>query len=75
MARLRERAATGEEAILPTGDIPGSKIFDENREIFGYDAEDAADNWWVQVGLLAERARGHDWSTNIELGVTTTAEE
>lgn len=30
----------------------------EVRTIFGYDCEDEADNWWVQWGLLRERARG-----------------
>ncbi|KAH9063608.1 FAD/NAD-P-binding domain-containing protein [Lactarius vividus] len=31
--------------------------WDRNRELFGYDAEDEADNWWVQWGLLQERAK------------------
>ncbi|KAI0064950.1 FAD/NAD-P-binding domain-containing protein [Artomyces pyxidatus] len=31
--------------------------WDENRELFGYDAEDEADNWWVQWGLLRERSK------------------
>jgi salicylate hydroxylase len=26
--------------------------------IWGYDAEDEADNWWVEWGLLRERAKG-----------------
>ncbi|KAG6915296.1 hypothetical protein DXG01_012274 [Tephrocybe rancida] len=30
----------------------------EIKEVFGYDAEDEADNWWVQWGLLRERANG-----------------
>lgn len=30
----------------------------EIRDVFGYDAEDAADNWWIEWGLLRERAKG-----------------
>lgn len=28
----------------------------EIKDIFGYNVEDEADNWWVQWGLLMERA-------------------
>jgi salicylate hydroxylase len=31
--------------------------WEENTVTFGYDAEDDADNWWVQWGSLRERAR------------------
>jgi salicylate hydroxylase len=30
----------------------------EIKDIFGYDAEDEADNWWIEWGLLRERANG-----------------
>ncbi|KAG6861628.1 hypothetical protein C0995_014067 [Termitomyces sp. Mi166 len=30
----------------------------EIKEVFGYDAEDEADNWWQEWGLLRERAVG-----------------
>ena len=30
----------------------------EIKEMFGYDAEDEADNWWVEWGLLRERSKG-----------------
>ncbi|KAG6817236.1 hypothetical protein H0H87_011293 [Tephrocybe sp. NHM501043] len=30
----------------------------EIKEVFGYDAEDEADNWWQEWGLLRERAAG-----------------
>lgn len=32
--------------------------WEEIKIAFSYDAEDEADNWWVQWGLLRERARG-----------------
>lgn len=33
-----------------------SPQWEEIRTTFGYDCEDEADNWWVQWGLLRERA-------------------
>lgn len=36
----------------------------ELKDVFGYDAEDDADNWWMEWGLLRERARG----TDVKLG-------
>ncbi|KZV77317.1 FAD/NAD(P)-binding domain-containing protein [Peniophora sp. CONT] len=34
-----------------------SSQWTENREIFGYDAEDAANEWWVSWGILRLRAK------------------
>lgn len=34
-----------------------SEIWDENRVTFDFDAEECADNWWVEWGLLRERSR------------------
>lgn len=33
-----------------------SREWEEFRDLFGYDAQDAADNWWVHWGVLRERA-------------------
>ncbi|KAH9046095.1 FAD/NAD-P-binding domain-containing protein [Lactarius hengduanensis] len=41
--------------------------WDRNRELFGYDAEDEADNWWVQWGLLQERARAAHLENGVRL--------
>lgn len=44
--------------------------WNQNRELFGYDAEDEADNWWVQWGLLQERAKAahrDDDDTRVDL--------
>ena len=57
------------------GDDEDSNVaqWDQNRELFAYDAEDEADNWWVQWGLLQERSKtSHDdtemFSLDINVG-------
>jgi salicylate hydroxylase len=35
-----------------------SEQWEEIKATFGYDAEDEADNWWVNWGLLREQSRG-----------------
>ncbi|TFK82184.1 FAD/NAD-P-binding domain-containing protein [Polyporus arcularius HHB13444] len=42
--------------VLEGGDGETSGAWNEVRTIFGYDCEDEADDWWVQWGLLRERA-------------------
>ncbi|KAG8212851.1 hypothetical protein J3R82DRAFT_11168 [Butyriboletus roseoflavus] len=34
--------------------------WEQVRELFGYDAEDQADDWWVKWGILRERAKGRN---------------
>jgi salicylate hydroxylase len=41
----------------------------EIKEIFGYDAEDEANNWWVEWGLLRERSKGMKVSYGISMQV------
>ena len=41
----------------------------ELKEIFGYDAEDEANNWWVAWGLLRERSKGLDVSYGMPIQV------
>jgi salicylate hydroxylase len=50
------------------GDDEDSNVaqWDQNRELFAYDAEDEADNWWVQWGLLQERSKA---STHEDIGM------
>lgn len=38
------------------------------RTIFGYDCEDAADNWWVQWGLLRARANSDGANRQSHMG-------
>lgn len=42
----------------------------EIKEVFGYDAEDEADNWWMEWGLLRERAKGLELSCGVFDNVT-----
>ena len=39
-------------------DLSGVRLWDAVGAIWAHDAEDAADAWWVEWGLPAERARG-----------------
>ena len=62
MATMRDNAmaatfAAGRNALDAEEGDDASSQWTENREIFGYDAEDAADNWWVEWGLLRLRAK------------------
>ena len=40
------------------GDEKANQLWETLCRIFGYDCEDEADDWWVQWGLLRERAIG-----------------
>jgi salicylate hydroxylase len=57
------------------GDNGAGSQWSENREIFGYDAEDEADNWWVEWGMLRLRAQATDLSDLTSVGMTTSQEE
>jgi salicylate hydroxylase len=46
----------------------------EIKTVFGYDAEDEADNWWVSWGLLRQRALGTAVETNATLIQMTTVQ-
>ncbi len=52
---MRAMAAKGTNVLEGlNGDV--SRLWDEIRTIFGYDCEDEADDWWMQWGMLRERA-------------------
>ena len=55
-AGMRALGEQGVNVLEAGGEASG--LWDEIREIFGYDCEDEADDWWVQWGLLRERAIG-----------------
>jgi len=65
-AMMREKHDQGRNVL--SGDDEDSNVaqWDHNRELFGYDAEDEADNWWVQWGLLQERAKASQWEDDKE---------
>ncbi|KAH9930064.1 FAD/NAD-P-binding domain-containing protein [Fomitopsis serialis] len=54
---LKAKHRAGKNVMAPE-DGEESAQWGEVRETFGYDCEDEADNWWVQWGLLRERAKG-----------------
>ncbi|PIL22837.1 hypothetical protein GSI_15532 [Ganoderma sinense ZZ0214-1] len=54
-AGMRAKAAAGKNVLEGDGDA--ESIWEEYRVVFGYDCEDEADDWWVQWGMLRERAR------------------
>ncbi|KAG6876409.1 hypothetical protein C0992_013070 [Termitomyces sp. T32_za158] len=51
----RDRGLNVLDAESPAEETPQ---WTEIKEVFGYDAEDEADNWWQEWGLLRERAAG-----------------
>jgi len=66
-AMMRAKHDQGRNVL--SGDDEDSNVaqWDHNRELFGYDAEDEADNWWVQWGLLQERAKASQWMDDSQL--------
>ncbi|KAI0314338.1 FAD/NAD-P-binding domain-containing protein [Amylostereum chailletii] len=58
---LRARQAAGRNVLLTDVNDAGiADLWTEHRVVFGYDALGEADNWWVQWGLLRERAQRPD---------------
>jgi salicylate hydroxylase len=68
-AAFREKYVRG---LSPLGnDSSASEEWEMIKELFGYDAEDEADNWWTQWGLLRERAQRDrvDLGLQVELNI------
>ncbi|KAJ6615880.1 hypothetical protein B0H10DRAFT_2039390 [Mycena sp. CBHHK59/15] len=55
---MRAKAAMGGNVLEASGDQEESPEWAEIKNVFGYDAEDEADNWWVSWGLLKQRSMG-----------------
>ncbi|KAJ7146797.1 hypothetical protein C8R44DRAFT_691229 [Mycena epipterygia] len=55
---LRAKTAAGIEAFKAAGDQEETPEWEEAKEVYGYDAEDEADNWWVGWGSLKLKATG-----------------
>ena len=56
-AAMKAKSTSGGN-VLEGGEGEANSLWEEIRTIFGYDCEDEADDWWVQWGLLRERALG-----------------
>ncbi len=57
LAQMRARHDEGRNVLAGDDEDGTVAQWDQNRELFAYDAEDEADNWWVQWGLLQERSK------------------
>jgi len=60
---MRAKFERGED-VLVGADDQNVLRWDKIRDVFGYDAEDEADNWWVQWGRLREQANAHAAGTD-----------
>ncbi|KAI0027718.1 hypothetical protein K488DRAFT_60623, partial [Vararia minispora EC-137] len=71
---MRSRYEAGKSALGgdPDDEDAVAALWAENREVFGYDAEDEADNWWVEWGMLRLRAQAADLSGLTAIGVETS---
>ena len=61
-AQMRKRHDEGRGVFGGDDEDSMVAIWDQMRELFAYDAEDEADNWWVQWGLLLERSKTSRWA-------------
>ncbi|KAK7678592.1 hypothetical protein QCA50_018464 [Cerrena zonata] len=55
-AEMRLKHESG-RTDLRQGEDVAAKQWEELRTVYAYDCEDEADNWWIEWGLLRERAR------------------
>ncbi|KAF8224334.1 FAD/NAD(P)-binding domain-containing protein [Tricholoma matsutake] len=61
---MRSKRDAGLSVLDAAGDLEINSQWEEIKQIFGYDAEDEADNWWNDWGLLRERSIGRDVSAS-----------
>ncbi|KAG1737068.1 uncharacterized protein EDB91DRAFT_1140876 [Suillus paluster] len=61
---MRAKAAQGESVF---GGGEAAEQWEQLKELFGYDAEDEADDWWVKWGLLRERAKQRSLDMEAEM--------
>jgi salicylate hydroxylase len=62
---MRAKRDAGLDVLDAGGDMEEAPQWAEIKEVFGYDAEDDADNWWMEWGVLRERAKGMDLSCGV----------
>lgn len=51
---LRKQVADGRPMLSSSEPLDQ---WEQVKELFGYDAEDHADDWWIKWGILRERAK------------------
>ncbi|KAG5643091.1 hypothetical protein DXG03_001587 [Asterophora parasitica] len=69
---MRAKRDAGLGILQASDESEESPEWKEIKEVFAYDAEDEADNWWVEWGMLRERSRGVDVSLGIPIQVERT---
>jgi len=57
---FKAKDAAGLNVLEPSEADGTMDRWEEIKNVFGYDAEDDADNWWVQWGILAMHAKGYN---------------
>lgn len=67
---MRAKRDMGIYALDSGEGIEETPEWTEIKDIFAYDCEDEADNWWVEWGLLRERANGLNLAFDIFGGMT-----
>ncbi|KAF4597197.1 hypothetical protein EYR40_007648 [Pleurotus pulmonarius] len=68
---MRAKRDAGLNALQASDDSEETPEWAEIKEVFGYDAEDEADNWWVQWGRLRERAKGVEAAEIVNISLFT----
>ena len=71
--QLREQEERGIENLSMTSGQTSEEMIEVVENIFAYDPEDAADDWWVQWGLMQERAA--KWTITEEAPVAVVLKE
>ncbi|KAJ6615878.1 hypothetical protein B0H10DRAFT_2039382 [Mycena sp. CBHHK59/15] len=69
---FRAKHAAGVEVLQAGADQEETPEWREVKEVFGYDAEDEADNWWVSWGSLKRRSAAIDF-TSIQVEQTISS--
>ena len=57
---MRAKRDAGSSVLDAVGDFELNPLWEQIKTVFGYDAEDEADNWWNDWGLLRERSMGRE---------------
>jgi salicylate hydroxylase len=70
--KLREAAfvASREKEVLDWDDIEDpylQQAWEEVKIIFGYEAYDAADDWWIDWGIMQQRLKASNASSDLDL--------
>ncbi|KAF8155333.1 hypothetical protein K438DRAFT_1987048 [Mycena galopus ATCC 62051] len=71
-ATMRAKKAAGVQVLQAGGDQEETPEWQEVKEVFGYDAEDEADNWWIGWGSLKYKSAAAELGGSIGIQVEQT---